>query len=80
MARRLVGRLVCLFRGHRWQVEFNRETQGTEADCSRCGSHRSTYPGATQAELGRRGPRATVYGPTHMGGAEGGGGADAGGG
>jgi hypothetical protein len=47
MATRVVGRLVCLFVGHRWRVEHNRETQGTEADCGRCGAHQSTYPGAT---------------------------------
>ena len=79
MATRFVGRLVCLFRGHRWQVEFNRATQGTEADCSRCGVHKSTYPGATAAERGRQGPGPDVYGPSHMGGAESGG-ADFGGG
>ena len=47
MTTRFPGRFVCLFRGHRWRAEFNRETQGTEADCSRCGAHKSTYPGAT---------------------------------
>ena len=73
MAARLMGRLVCLFRGHRWRVEFNRETQGTEADCLRCGAHKSTYPGATAAELSRRGPGPDVSGPTNMGGADAGG-------
>ena len=38
-------RLVCLFRGHQWQIEENYETQGTEQECVRCGAHRSTFPG-----------------------------------
>ena len=56
MAAHLVGRLVCSFRGHRWRVELNRATQGTEADCSRCGAHKSTYPG--DPNLGKRQPGA----------------------
>ena len=47
MATQLVRRVVCLFRKHDWRIEFNRETQGTEADCARCGAHKSTYPGTT---------------------------------
>jgi hypothetical protein len=47
MATLSVRRAVCLFRKHDWRVEFNRETQGTEADCARCGAHKSTYPGGT---------------------------------
>ena len=54
MAAQLVGRLVCLFRGHRWRVEHNRATQGTEADCLRCGAHKSTYPGDPEATSGSR--------------------------
>lgn len=47
MAAQLLRRVVCLFRKHEWRIEFNRETQGTDADCTRCGAHKSTYPGAT---------------------------------
>ena len=62
MAAQLVGRLVCLFRGHRWQVEHNRATQGTEADCLRCGAHKSTYPGAPEATMrGRQDPGADAH-------------------
>jgi hypothetical protein len=38
-------RLLCLFRRHRWHIEENYETQGTEQECVRCGAHRSTFPG-----------------------------------
>ena len=54
----------------------HRVTQGTEADCSRCGAHKSTYPGATEADLGRRDPGPGAYGPgssTYMGGGDPGG-------
>jgi hypothetical protein len=52
MTTRFPGRFVCLFRGHQWRAELNRETQETEADCSRCGAHKSPYP-----EARRRRPR-----------------------
>jgi hypothetical protein len=51
MATPLLRRLVCVFRKHQWRIEHNRETQGTEADCLRCGAHRSTYPGATDLQI-----------------------------
>ena len=41
----MMRRLRCLFQGHKWQIEENYLTQGTEQECLRCGTHRSTYPG-----------------------------------
>lgn len=72
MAVQVLQRLACVFRKHRWRIEHNRETQGTEADCLRCGAHRSTYPGATEAIPGGRGPGPDGYG--YMGGGDTGGG------
>jgi hypothetical protein len=56
MATHLVRRMGCFFRGHHWKVEHNRTTQGTEEDCLRCGVHRSTFPGATEANLSKQRP------------------------
>jgi hypothetical protein len=62
MATQLLRRLVCAFRKHQWRIEHNPQTQGTEADCVRCGAHRSTYPGATEANLGGRSPSPDGHG------------------
>jgi hypothetical protein len=35
-------KLRILFRGHQWHIEENYATQGTEQECVRCGTHRST--------------------------------------
>ena len=59
---RVARRLVCLLRGHRWQVTHDRETQGTRETCLWCGTQRSTFPGGgagTQRDQGggsHRGP------------------------
>lgn len=36
---------ACLVRRHQWQGTENRETQGWDFHCRRCGRERSTYPG-----------------------------------
>ena len=78
MATQVLRRLICVFRKHQWRFEHNRETQGLEADCLRCGAHRSAYPGATEANLGGR----SAGRPPFQGNPDGGhiGGGDAGGG
>ena len=71
MATQVLRRLICVFRKHQWRFEHNRETQGLEADCLRCGAHRSAYPGATEANLGGRSAGPDGHG--HIGGDAGGG-------
>ena len=63
MATQLVRRLVCMFRKYQWRVEFNRETQGTEAECLRCGDvgSRIREPRAQVAET--RSPATATYKP-----------------
>jgi hypothetical protein len=79
MTTRFLGRFVCLFRGHRWRVEFNGETQGTEADCSRCGAH-STDPEARRRRTRPQpSPHTWGRGPGGNAGGMGMGGGDAGG-
>ena len=79
MAMRVLGRVACLFLGHRWRIEHNRVTQGTEQDCLRCGGHRSTFPGATESNPGRGRPYpgdgvGTQGGGVDLGGGDGSGG------
>ena len=74
MATQVFRRLICAFRKHQWRFEHNRETQGLEADCLRCGAHRSAYPGPREPNLGGR---SAATGPDFHGDA---GGGDAGGG
>lgn len=37
--------IACLVRHHQWSAEENRETQGWDLRCRRCGKERSTFPG-----------------------------------
>ncbi len=69
MAAQMLGRLLCLVRKHEWRVEFNRETQGTEAECLRCEAHKSTYPGDPSLGRGQPGAggTATWGGGSYMG-------------
>jgi hypothetical protein len=64
MATQVLGRLICVFRKHQWRFEHNRETQGLEADCLRCGAHKSAYPGPREPNLMRLrlGPPRSVVG------------------
>ena len=54
MATQVLHRLICVFRKHQWRFEHNPETQGLEADCLRCGAHKSAYPGPLKPNLGAR--------------------------
>ena len=78
MATQVFRRLICVFRKHQWRFEHNRETQGLEADCLRCGAHKSAYPGPREPNLGGR----SAGRPPFQGNPDGGhiGGGDAGGG
>ena len=69
-------RIVCLVRGHRWQIQENRATGGTEQDCQRCGAHRSSFPGDPQYRPpGRQGDNTgEISGPGGFVGGDGGGG------
>ena len=80
MATQVLGRLICVFRKHQWRFEHNRETQGLEADCLRCGAHKSAYLGPREPNLGERSARRFPFqaNPDGDGGHIGGG--DAGGG
>ena len=77
MATQMLHRLICVFRKHQWQFEHNRDTQGLEADCLRCGAHKSAYPGPPKPNLGER----NAGRPPFQGNPDGGhaGGGDAGG-
>ncbi|MCW2805595.1 MAG: hypothetical protein JWN06_3812 [Propionibacteriaceae bacterium] len=72
MATQVLRRLICVFRKHQWRFEHNRETQGLEADCLRCGAHRSAYPGPLEPNLGGRSAGPDGHG--HIGGGDAGGG------
>ena len=72
MATQVLRRLICVFRKHQWRFEHNRETQGLEADCLRCGAHKSAYPGPREPNLGGR--SAGPYRHRHIGGGDAGGG------
>jgi hypothetical protein len=72
MATQVLRRLICVFRKHQWRFEHNRETQGLEADCLRCGAHRSAYPGPLEPNLGARSAGPDGHG--HIGGGDAGGG------
>jgi hypothetical protein len=77
MATQVLGRLICVFRKHQWRFEHNRETQGLEADCLRCGAHKSAYPGPREPNLGARSGRPPFRGSPdggHIGGGDAGGG------
>ena len=41
----MVGRIACLLGRHRWSSTENRQTQGHDLRCRRCGKERHTYPG-----------------------------------
>jgi hypothetical protein len=75
---KVLRRVACFFVGHRWRVEHNPVTQGTEQECLRCGAHRSAFPGATQSEPGRGRPYSEdgigTQGGQNLGGGDGGGG------
>jgi hypothetical protein len=78
MATQVLHRLICVFRKHQWRFEHNPETQGLEADCLRCGAHKSAYPGPREPNLGGR-SAGRPYGHGHIGGGDAGGGDAAGG-
>ena len=41
----MLSRVACLLGRHRWSGRENRETQGWDFRCGRCGKERSTFPG-----------------------------------
>jgi hypothetical protein len=77
MATQVLGRLICVFRKHQWRFEHN-ETQGLEADCLRCGAHKSAYLGPREPNLGARSAGRPPFqgnpGVGHIGGGDAGGG------
>jgi hypothetical protein len=69
MATQALRRLICRFRKHQWRFEHNRETQGLEADCLRCGAHKSAYPGPLEPNLAglRPSPTRRDFSPWFLG-------------
>jgi len=61
---RVARRLLCLVRGHAWELAHDRETQGTRETCRRCGKQRFTFPGGDGGSRQReRGGGTDVRGP-----------------